>query len=30
LRLKSPQLLVIVGIALIGVAGSLALRHLIH
>ncbi len=30
LRLKSPQLLVIVGIALIFVAGSLALRHLIH
>ncbi len=30
LRLKSPQLLVIVGIALVGVAGSLALRHIIH
>lgn len=30
LRLKSPQLLVIVGIALIFVAASLALRHIIH
>jgi uncharacterized protein len=30
LRLKSPQLLVVVGIALIAVAGSLALRHVIH
>ncbi len=30
LYLKSPQLLVIVGIALICVAGSLILRHLIH
>jgi uncharacterized membrane protein YfcA len=30
LRLKSPHLLVIVGIALICVAASLALRHLIH
>lgn len=30
LRLKSPQLLVIVGIALICVAASLALRHLLH
>lgn len=30
LRLRSPQLLIIVGIALVCVAGSLALRHLIH
>ncbi|HET9030678.1 MAG TPA: sulfite exporter TauE/SafE family protein [Candidatus Aquilonibacter sp.] len=30
LRLKSPHLLIIVGIALVCVAGSLALRHLIH
>ena len=30
LRLKSPQLLMVVGIALVFVAGSLALRHLIH
>lgn len=30
LRLKSPQLLVIVGIALVCVAASLALRHVIH
>ena len=30
LRLKSPQLLVIVGIALICVAGSLALRHVLR
>lgn len=30
LRLQSPHLLVIVGIALVCVAGSLALRHLIH
>ena len=30
LRLKSPQLLVIVGVALVCVALSLALRHLIH
>ncbi len=30
LRLKSPQLLILVGIALLAVAGSLVLRHLIH
>ena len=30
LRLKSPQLLIVVGIALVCVALSLALRHLIH
>ncbi len=30
LRLKSPQLLVVVGIALICVAGSLALRQVLH
>jgi len=30
LRLKSPQLLVIVGIALVCVAASLALRHVVH
>jgi uncharacterized protein len=30
MRLKSPQLLVVVGIALIAVAGSLALRHVIR
>ena len=30
LRVKSPQLLVIVGIALICVAGSMALRHFLH
>ena len=30
LRVKSPQLLIIVGVALLAVAGSLALRHLIH
>jgi len=30
LRLKSPHLLMFVGVALIGVAGSLALRHIIH
>jgi uncharacterized protein len=30
LRLKSPQLLMFVGIALVCVAASLALRHLIH
>lgn len=30
LRLKSPQLLVVVGIALVCVAASLGLRHLIH
>ena len=30
LRLKSPHLLIVVGIALLAVAGSLALRHLIH
>jgi uncharacterized protein len=30
LRLKSPQLLVIVGIALVAVAGSLAFRHIVR
>ncbi|HTX57166.1 MAG TPA: sulfite exporter TauE/SafE family protein [Candidatus Acidoferrales bacterium] len=30
LRLRSPQLLILVGIALICVAGSLGLRHVIH
>lgn len=30
LRLKSPQLLILVGIALFAVAGSLVLRHIIH
>lgn len=30
LYLKSPQLLIVVGIALLAVAGSLALRHLVH
>ena len=30
LRLKSPQLLILVGIALLAVAGSLVLRHIIH
>ncbi len=30
LRLKSPHLLIVVGIALIFVAGSLVLRHVIH
>ena len=30
LRLKSPQLLIVVGVALVCVALSLALRHVIH
>jgi uncharacterized protein len=30
LRLQSPQLLIVVGVALICVAGSLALRHVLH